>query len=69
LPPAARSSPSLTAPRRPGQAKLSAARVVVHRELGVAGSYTLEASLAGSSTSATHFSARDYLAMGHNLCR
>ncbi|GIM17414.1 hypothetical protein Vretimale_19956 [Volvox reticuliferus] len=51
------------------KAKLSAARVVVHRELGVAGSYTLEASLAGSSTSATHFSARDYLAMGHNLCR
>ncbi|GLC39944.1 hypothetical protein PLESTB_001819000 [Pleodorina starrii] len=51
------------------KAKLSAARVVVHRELGVAGSYTLEASLAGSSASATHFSARDYLAMGHNLCR
>ncbi|EFJ43011.1 hypothetical protein VOLCADRAFT_106960 [Volvox carteri f. nagariensis] len=55
--------------RKRTQAKLSAARVVVHRELGVAGSYTLEASLAGSSTSANHFSARDYLAMGHNLCR
>eukprot|EP00198_Chlamydomonas_reinhardtii_P010662 XP_001699999.1 predicted protein [Chlamydomonas reinhardtii] len=49
--------------------KLSAARVVVHRELGVAGSYTLEASLAGSSAAAAHFGARDYLCMGANLCR
>jgi len=49
--------------------KLSAARVVVHREMGVAGSYTLEASLAGQSTSRTHFSIKDYIMQGHNLCR
>lgn len=51
------------------KAKLGAARVVLARELGVAGAYTLEASLAGNSTSHCHFSVRDYLAMGHNLCR
>lgn len=49
--------------------KLSAARVVVHRELGVAGSYTMEASLGGQSTGRTHFSARDYLLQGWTLCR
>lgn len=49
--------------------KMSAARVVVHRELGVAGSYTLEASLGGGSASGLHFGVRDYLAMGHSLCR
>ncbi|KAG2436433.1 hypothetical protein HXX76_006736 [Chlamydomonas incerta] len=49
--------------------KLSAARVVVHRELGVAGSYTLEASLGGGSAAGAHFGARDYLGMGANLCR
>lgn len=51
------------------KAKLGAARVVLARELGVAGAYTLEASLAGSSTSHCHFGVRDYLLMGHNLCR
>ncbi|KAG2486615.1 hypothetical protein HYH03_014783, partial [Edaphochlamys debaryana] len=52
------------------KAKLSAARVVVHRELGVAGSYTLESSLAGGSAGGgRHFGARDYLGMGHTLCR
>ena len=69
-------SPSCRLPSRPAppgtnrvQVKLSAARVVVHRELGVAGSYTLEASLAGGSAAAAHFGARDYLCMGANLCR
>ncbi|KXZ45627.1 hypothetical protein GPECTOR_52g29 [Gonium pectorale] len=51
------------------KAKLSAARVVVHRELGVAGSYTLESSLGGGSVSGSHFSVRDYLAMGASLGR
>ena len=51
------------------RAKLSAARVVVNREMGVAGAYTLEASLGGSSATRTHFGVRDYVALGHNLCR
>ncbi|KAG1659460.1 hypothetical protein FOA52_007930 [Chlamydomonas sp. UWO 241] len=51
------------------KAKLGAGRVVVNRELGVAGSYTLEASLGGQSTERRHFSARDYVLQGHNLAR
>ncbi len=51
------------------KAKLGAARVVVHRELGCAGSYTLEASLGGCAATRTHFSAADYISMGMELCR
>ena len=36
---------------------------------GVAGSYTMEASLGGQSAGRTHFSARDYLLQGRTLCR
>ena len=42
---------------------------VVHRELGIAGSYTMEASLGGSSTTRMHFNVRSYLSQGHDLCR
>ena len=49
------------------KSKMSAARVVVSRELGVAGSYTMEASMAGQSHSQCHFGASDYLAQGRVL--
>ncbi|GAX75978.1 hypothetical protein CEUSTIGMA_g3421.t1 [Chlamydomonas eustigma] len=51
------------------KAKMGAARVVVNRELGVAGSYTLEASLGGHSSSQTHFNVRDYIMQGATLGR
>jgi cytosolic carboxypeptidase protein 1 len=52
------------------KSKQGAARVVVHRELGCAGAYTMEASLGGRSHGLrTHFSARDYLGLGETLCR
>ena len=49
--------------------KVAAARVVVNRDLGVAGSYTMEASLGGQSSTRTHFTAKDYIQLGTNLCR
>ena len=39
------------------------------RELGVAGSYTMEASLGGQSSSNSHFNTRDYLSQGRCLGR
>ena len=39
------------------------------RELGVAGSYTMEASLGGKSADRTHFNTRDYLSQGRSLGR
>jgi hypothetical protein len=41
--------PSLLAPHPPQKSKSSTARVVVHRELGVMNSFTLEASFAGAN--------------------
>lgn len=51
------------------KAQLGAARVVVHREVGCAGAYTLEASLGGCSATKAHFSVEDYVRMGHELGR
>lgn len=48
---------------------MSTGRVVVCQEIGVTGSYTLEASLGGCSSSQTHFSAEDYYRMGKSLCQ
>jgi hypothetical protein len=46
----------------------STARGAVSCHLGLARAYTLEASLAGSSTSMCHFSVWDYMALGRALC-
>jgi hypothetical protein len=51
------------------KAKLGAARVVVHRELGCAGAYTLEASLGGRTSVRQHFGVTSYLDQGALLCR
>jgi hypothetical protein len=51
------------------KAKLGAARVVVHRELGCAGAYTLEASLGGRLSVRQHFGVSSYIEQGALLCR
>ena len=48
------------------KSKLSTARVVVARELGVSNSYPMEASMAGALNS--HFSPGDLEGVGHALC-
>ncbi|CAD7695964.1 unnamed protein product [Ostreobium quekettii] len=50
------------------RSKMSTGRVVVCQEIGVTGSYTVEASLGGCSSSNTHFTAADYYRMGKSLC-
>lgn len=47
--------------------KAGTARVVAARQLGIPGAYTLEASLAGCSTTNAHFKASDYLNLGRSL--
>lgn len=49
------------------KSKAGTARVVAARQLGIPGAYTLEASLAGSSTSGHHFGVYDYLEIGKSL--
>lgn len=49
------------------KSKAGTARVVAARQLGVPGAYTLEASLAGCSTTQCHFTVRDYLQLGQCL--
>lgn len=51
------------------KSKSGSARVVACRQLGLAGSYTLEASLGGASHNRCHFTAQDYMEMGEALCR
>jgi hypothetical protein len=49
------------------KSKAGTARVVAARLLGVPGAYTLEASLAGCSTTQSHFTVQDYLQLGESL--
>mmetsp|Transcript_9796 Transcript_9796/g.28021 ORF Transcript_9796/g.28021 Transcript_9796/m.28021 type:complete len:662 (-) Transcript_9796:200-2185(-) len=49
--------------------KMSTGRVVVCRQLRVAGSYTLETSLGGCSKTGMHFGAADLMRLGRSLCQ
>jgi len=50
------------------KSKSSTGRVVVGRQLRVAGSYTLETSLGGCSKTGLHFSGADLMRLGQSLC-